>query len=147
MSSLPRDLKPAPDLARPVVENMRVEPHLRAGAGAHGLRRRLMGWAFGWAWFDRLTLFMLERIFFPTSRMWAAARVAKGSPEAFFDAVPMPRRFEDKPHLTVALARFEEAYAQSNALELAWEKTFFGADDTTLTQRAALERSLGLKNN
>ena len=139
MSSLPRDLKPAPDALRPAVENMRVESYLRAGAGAHGWRRWIMGWAFGWAWFDRLTLFMLERIFFPTSRMWAAALVAKGSPEAFFDAVPMPRRFEDKPHLTVTLARFEEANARSHALESAWEKSFFGAEDSTLTQRAALE--------
>ena len=139
MSSLPRDLTPAPMPPRPVVENMRVEPHLRAGAGAHGWRRWAMGWAFGWAWFDRLTLFTLERIFFPASRMWAAARVSKGSPDAFFDAVPMPRRFEDKRHLTVALARFEEALARSNGLETAWEKAFFGAEDTTIEQRAALE--------
>ncbi|MEQ1695594.1 MAG: hypothetical protein ABL901_07110 [Hyphomicrobiaceae bacterium] len=130
---------PAPLPSRPAVENMRVEPHVRAGAGAHGWRRHVMGWAFGWAWFDRLTLFMLERIFFPTSRMWAAARVSKGSPDAFFDFVPMPRRFEDKPHLTVALARFEEALARSTALEAAWEKAFFGSHDTTVTQRAALE--------
>ena len=98
-----------------------------------------MGWVFGWAWFDRLTLFMLERIFFPTSRMLAAARVSKGSPDIFFDAVPMPRRFEDKRHLTVALARFEEALARSSALEAAWETCFFGGGETTLTQRAALE--------
>lgn len=130
---------PAPSLPRPAAENMRVEPHLRAGAGAHGWRRQVLGWVLGWAWFDRLTMFMLARIFFPASRMWAAARVSKGSPDMFFDAVPMPRRFEDKPHLTVALARFEEALARSHALEAAWDKAFFDGEDLTVTQRAALE--------
>ena len=40
-------------------------------------------------WFDRFASWLLARYFFPLSRLWAAARAAEGSPERFYEAVPL----------------------------------------------------------
>ena len=120
-------------------EDVRPASHFRAGAGVHGWQRWVMGWLLGWAWFDHVTLFMLRRIFFPTSRMWAAARAASGSPRAFLEGVPLPQRLEDTPHLTRALTRFEEALARVEALDVTWETAFFGPEEVSVVRRAAIE--------
>lgn len=135
MSAFPRDVPPKAQ----ALEDVRPEPQYRAGAGVHGWQRWAMGLLLGWAWFDHVTLFMLRRVFFPTSRMWAAARAAAGSPQAFCSNVPMAHRLEDTQHLTRALTRFEEALARSEALEAAWETAFFGPDEVSVTRRAAIE--------
>jgi len=139
MSILPRDVKPEPMPPRPLSEDVRPAAHFRSSAGVHGWQRWAMGWLLAWAWFDHVTLFMLRRIFFPTSRMWAAARAAGGSVSAFQDGVPMARRFEDTRHLSRALVRFEEGLARTRALEAAWEAAFFGPDEVGVVQRAAIE--------
>lgn len=120
-------------------DGLRPEPYLRTGAGAHGLRRRIFGLLLGWPWFDRVTTFTLRRLFFPLSRLFAAAQVANGRPRAFCSAVPMPARYTDTPHQQRALARLEELRARIRALEAAWERAFFGPDDVSVVERAAIE--------
>ena len=135
MNLLPRDMTGRDAGAL----DLHPAPHLRTGAGAHGWRRQMMGMALGWPYVDTATLFILRRVFFKVSRMWAAAHVAGGSPEAFCAAVPMEARLADKRHLTAALARFEEARARATAVEAAWEVAFFGEAATFAAQLAALE--------
>lgn len=118
---------------------MRPEPFLRTGSGAHGLRRRILGLLLGWAWFDRVSTFSLRRLFFPLSRLFAAAQSADGQPRAFCEAVPMTAKYTDAPHQLRALARFEELRARAGGLDLAWERAFFGPDDVPVAERAAIE--------
>jgi pimeloyl-ACP methyl ester carboxylesterase len=150
MNTQPRDVTvqppspPAPGEtaagpAAPERDDLRPQPYLRTGTGAHGLRRRLMGWLFGWSWFDRVTAFLLRRVFFPTSRLLAAAQVADGEPQAFCAAVPMPARYDDAPHQMRTLARVEQARARVRALDTAWERAVFGAGDVSVVERAAIE--------
>lgn len=40
-------------------------------------------------WLDKLILLGLKHVFFPLSRMWAAARQAHGEVDAFYQAVPL----------------------------------------------------------
>ena len=116
MNELPRTLQPAPASVAAAPEPAPA-PHLRTGAGAHGWQRWLLGAVLGWPATDPVTLLVLRRVFFPLSRLWAAAHVADGQAEAFCAAVPMQQRLEDRPHLTRVLARFEEARAAVTALE------------------------------
>lgn len=125
--------------ARPVAEGLKPEAYFRTGAGIHGWQRRLMGMLLGWRWFDTATLFMLRRVFFPTTRMWAAAHVASGQPNAFCQAVPMSARFEDAPKLAAKLARFDEACVRAKAMDAAWEAAFFGKADVPMNQRIPIE--------
>lgn len=126
------DITTADDAVRP-------ESYLRTGSGAHGLRRRMMGLAFAWSWFDPLMTFALRRIFFPISRLKAAAEVAGGRPLAFCNAVPMRPRYTDTPHQLRTLARLEQVRARACAVDAAWERAFFGADEVTLAERTAIE--------
>jgi pimeloyl-ACP methyl ester carboxylesterase len=127
MDTLPPELTARSDAG--ASEMISPAAHLRTGAGAHGTARTVMGATLGWPWFDGVTETMLRYAFFKSSRLWAAAHVAGGSPQAFCDAVPMPRRMEDTGHLTGALARFEEARAAKQAIDAAWECAFFGASE------------------
>lgn len=120
-------------------EVVQPEPYLRTGAGAHGLRRRVMGWLLAWPWFDAIITFTLRRVFFPLSRLLAAAQVAGGRPLAFTSAVPLPRRYTDAPHQLRTLARLEEARARARAVDAAWDRAFFGEADVPLAERAAIE--------
>lgn len=120
-------------------EAVRPERYLRTGAGAHGLRRRMLGFALAWPWFDHVTQFFLRRAFFPLSRLLAAANVAGGQPQAFASAVPMQQRYTDTPHQLRTLARLEEIRARARAMDAAWERAFFGADDVPMAERAAIE--------
>lgn len=120
-------------------DTLRPQPYLRTGAGAHGLRRRMLGLAFAWPWFDFVTTHFLRRVFFPLSRLLAAAQVAGGQPLAFTTAVPMPSRYTDAPRQMRKLARLEEFRARARAADVAWERAFFGADDVPAIERAAIE--------
>lgn len=90
-------------------------------------------------WFDRAGLFALKHWFFPASRLWAAARQAHGDPERFYAAVPMPGRLEKRTILARALLRFEESRAAVNAIESEWQRDFFGAIETPVEYRTAVE--------
>ncbi len=90
-------------------------------------------------WLDRLTLFGLKRGFFPLSRLWAAAGVADGSTDAFWEASGMPRRHEHRDRLAGILARFDEANVTALATDAAWNRIFFGRDETSIAARVAIE--------
>ena len=68
---------------------------------------------------------------FPTSRLWAAARAAHGSIEAFFDQVPSQTLPKIERRIDEVLNRFERAREQVIASEAEWEGAFFGNDDGT----------------
>ena len=52
-------------------------PYTWSGRGGTW-RRSLASLAFAWPWFDGASEWALRRFFFPTSRLWAAARTADG---------------------------------------------------------------------
>lgn len=81
------------------------------------------------AWFDRLAYFLLTRWFFPLSRLWAAAREADGSPDRFFEAIPIDPAPRLNGKVTRALERFEAARRAVAAVESDWEAAFFGPGD------------------
>lgn len=91
------------------------------------------------AWFDRLAFFLLTRWFFPLSRLWAAAGQAEGSPEKFFEAVPIAPAPHLNGRLTRALGRFEAARAAVDAAERAWQAAFFGPDEPSPSELVAIE--------
>ncbi|NOT71499.1 MAG: hypothetical protein HOP09_09525 [Hyphomicrobium sp.] len=101
--------------------------------------RAVAGTALSNPFFDGAALFALRHWFFPVSRLWAAAREAHGDPQRFYDAVPMPPRFEDRGRLTKALAAFEQARAAANAIEAEWDRVFFGPKDVNESERQAVE--------
>lgn len=103
------------------------------------LVRQSAGLLLAWPWFDNAGLFALKRWFFPVSRLWAAARAANGDTDAFYEAVPMPRRLDQQDQLRQALARFEEARAAVNAIETEWQRVFFDPGDEREHYRVAVE--------
>jgi len=121
--------------------------HLETAADGGGMdasasdrfMRRFAGLALANPMFDRFGIWALRRLYFPVSRLWAAARIARGDPAAFYDAVPMQGRLEDVGRLRAALARFEEARAAVNALEAEWARVFFGPEETAPAYRLAVE--------
>ena len=110
-----------------------------AERGAGAVFRTPLGALFALPWFDRLTIWMLRRWFFPVSRLWAAARAAEGNPEKFYDAVPIVAWPRDQKRLKKALAKFEAARASVNALEAEWDRAFFGPDDVKPDYLVAVE--------
>jgi len=112
---------------------------LKTRASAGWRKRAIMSHAFGWAWFDPLSSWMLRKIFLPSSRLWAAAHLADGSAERFYDAVPMPRRIGGSRRLEAALAHFDKARVAAQAIEAEWERVFFGPEDSSPAHRSAVE--------
>ena len=112
---------------------------LRAEDATEKHLRGLAGLFLAQPWFDDFSFWMLRRWFFPTSRLWAAARMAHGSPERFYEAVPMKRPPGDERRLLSALGKFEVARATINALEAEWRKVFFGPDERGADYRVAVE--------
>jgi hypothetical protein len=105
-------------------------------------RRRLSGLTghlLARPWFDTVTLQSLKHVFFPLSRLWAAATVAEGSVDAFWDASEAPRRHEKRDKLRKILPRFDEANVTATATDAAWSRVFFGAPETSVSTRVALE--------
>lgn len=112
---------------------------LPAERGAARLLRSPLGLLFARPWFDRCALWLLRRWFFPLSRLWAAARLAEGSPDRFYEAVPLAPREREREKLMRALVRFESSRAAVNALEAEWARIFFGPDDHPADYRVAVE--------
>jgi pimeloyl-ACP methyl ester carboxylesterase len=90
-------------------------------------------------WFDRFTIRFFGRWFFPASRLWAAARAAQGSVDAFYREAPI----EPIPSLDERVARllrgFEETRSGMAALEAQWEEAFFGSGERPTEDRKLLE--------
>jgi hypothetical protein len=103
------------------------------------LVRAVAGTVLARPWFDGAGLYVLRSWYFPASRLWAAAHLADGDPDAFFDAVPMPRRSDYRATVSAILARFDVARAGSVALDTEWERVFFGSDARSSAQCIAVE--------
>lgn len=101
--------------------------------------RAVAGHVLAYPWFDAAALYALRHWFFPTSRLWAAARAANGDPARFYEAVPMQGRFEQRDRLLAALQAFEQARASVNAIEAEWDRVFFGPEDVGPFRRQAVE--------
>ncbi len=113
-------------------------PYAWSGRGG-GWRRSLFSGVFSWPWFDGAGEWALRRFFFPASRLWAAARVADGSAERFYEAAGMARHPNDERKLAIALARFQKARARAAALEAEWQRVFFGWEESSVAYRGAVE--------
>ena len=109
----------------PALDVMRRRSLLR-GSTAGRWQRNLSGYAFGWPWFDGLSSWALRRFFFPASRLWAAAQVANGSPERFYQAAGIARAGDDGQQLARTLTRIETLRARAAAMEAEWQRVFFG---------------------
>ncbi|MGI9203148.1 MAG: alpha/beta hydrolase [Woeseiaceae bacterium] len=90
-------------------------------------------------WFDRFTIRFFERWFFPSSRLWAAARAANGSAEAFFEQVPIAPMPQLTSRIGALLERFEDTRSQVRTAEAQWEEVFFGERDASSAICAATE--------
>lgn len=91
-------------------------------------------------WFDRFTLRFFERWFFPSSRLWAAARAANGSTDAFFEHVPLAPTPEIAGRVTELLQCFEETRSRARLAETEWQEVFFGERSAGPAERAATEK-------
>ena len=98
-----------------------------------------MGALIARPWFDRFSLFLLSRWFFPLSRLWAAARAADGSIARFYEEVPMAPVPGADQRLRETLDRFESLREAVNALESRWQEVFFGPEELPVHHRVAVE--------
>lgn len=128
-----------PDEAHAVSPESAIRRFLKTRPGAGWRKRALLGHALGWPWFDPFSSWMLRQVFLPTSRLWAAAHLADGSVERFYDAVPMPRIIGSTTRLEAALASFDKAYAATSAIDKEWHRVFFGPEESSFAYRSALE--------
>jgi pimeloyl-ACP methyl ester carboxylesterase len=103
------------------------------------IQRFVAGTILARPWFDHATLFGLKHMFFPGSRVWAAAAEAGDDYAAFCAAVPMPVRHEKREKITGSLIKLAEARATALAVEGAWEQAFFGPDTREVTELRAIE--------
>src|SRR5262249_61187399 len=90
-------------------------------------------------WFDGFGAWVFRRLYFPASRLWAAAQLAEGDPERFWQLVPMPPRPQRRRRLAATLAAFDRARARALALDTEWQRVFFGSEETSPNYRRAVE--------
>lgn len=112
---------------------------LAADDATHRRLQGLAGVALARPWLDHLTLAGLKHVFFPLSRLWAAATVADGDVEAFWQASHAPRRHEQRARVAAILSAFDRSLVQSTATDAAWSKVYFGPTETSIATRVALE--------
>lgn len=94
-------------------------PFLAGPSGAYILR----------PWFDRVTIRWVTRVFFPVSRVWAAARYADGSHDVFLAQLPLhrpPGAILDR--LLEAVQRAEQRY---KAATQDWHRLYFEIQSPT----------------
>lgn len=114
-------------------------PRLRSEDAAARRIRGAMGLLLAYPWFDRLSLWMLVKYFFPLSRLWAAATLSNGIPERFLAQVPLPVRGIDLDRVQSVLFQVEAARATAAAVDAAWEEAFFGGGDIHAEELVAIE--------
>src|SRR5688572_5540726 len=113
---------------------------LRANRERGRRLRSAVGRVFGSPLLDPLASLALRRLFFPLSRLWAAADEARGSPDAFIEAAAMPLRANSRDRLIGALERFEQSRAEANAVDAAWERMYFPGQGSVEEMPSAFER-------
>lgn len=92
-------------------------------------------------WLDWLILQSLKRLFFPFSRLWAAARAANGEVDRFAAAAPLTREIRYRGKLRRALRIFERERANINSVEFFWRENFFGPDEVPEKHLISLEEA------
>ena len=90
-------------------------------------------------WFDRFTIRFFERWFFPSSRLWAAARAANGSVDRFYEQIPSKPIPRVAGRITSLLEHFESQRSQVVVAESRWEEAFFGDADFPPADRIKCE--------
>ncbi len=125
----------------PALSTEAGDPHLvHAASLAETARRFVVGSLLARPWFDHATLFGLKHVFFPASRVWAAAATDTDAEyDRFCAAVPIPVRHEQRERVTRALVRMAATRTTALAVEAAWEKAFFGPEAHTATQLRVME--------
>jgi hypothetical protein len=108
--------------------------------------RSAVGRVFGSPLLDPLASLALRRLFFPLSRLWAAADAAGGSAEVFAAAAGIPLRANSRDRLLLALESFEQSKAEAAAVDAAWQRMYFPdpgkqGDMPSAAERVALERA------
>jgi len=78
-------------------------------------------------WIDAPALWGIGSIYMPLSRLWAAASVAKGDPEAFLTEIPLERAGRAvRAGLSATLRRHDHRRERMAAAVADWEAGFFG---------------------
>lgn len=81
-------------------------------------------------WFDRFIAYLLERWFFPLSRLWAAARAAGGDVDEFVKHVPLNQpSASQRKKIRHALDYFERCRLKAFSTEQLWHDYYFGEAD------------------
>lgn len=93
-------------------------------------------------WLDKLILLGLKHVFFPLSRMWAAARQAHGEVDAFYQAVPLDDVPVNQSKTSKALSAFELSRIQIANTEKEWRAAFFADREPHLTHTVAQLKNL-----
>jgi len=107
--------------------------------------RGTIGFLLARPWFDPVATMALRRYFFPLSRLWAAAGVAGGDPERFFEAIPMSALFGSRDRVLRALTRYEQARATAHGVETEWQRVFFGEDSTASKDDIPIESRVAVE--
>lgn len=103
------------------------------------LMRTPLGGLMARRWFDTATLAFLRRVYFPLSRLWAAAEAAGNDPDAFAAAVPMDPREFDRDRVARTLAHLTELRATAALADHDWHETFFAPRPLPADRRVAAE--------
>lgn len=131
---------PQDDGARAAAKDADLAQRLAAACGGQSrLRRQFVGTVLARPWFDSATLFALKHMFFPASRLMAAADEARGDVALFKQAVPLKDTAIPYARLQRLLARLEQVRAASSAVDAHWEAVFFGGRSAGAAERVALE--------
>ncbi|MGB0960181.1 MAG: hypothetical protein ACPGVK_08015 [Halocynthiibacter sp.] len=80
-------------------------------------------------WMERPALWLLEHWFFPVSRLWAAAGVARGEMDAYFDELLIKLGGEKEAKLKDLFSEYETRRLQVDTTEESWDKAFFQDTD------------------
>ncbi len=91
-------------------------------------------------WFDRLSLKLLDRWYFPVSRMWAAARIADGSVEKFLSEIDFAASPSVEKKLGRILKQFETRRTLARQANDRWEAAFFGGTENSPEQLLDIEQ-------
>jgi predicted alpha/beta hydrolase family esterase len=89
-------------------------------------------------WYDSVATPAVARVYFPLSRAWAAAKVAKGDPGVFRDA--LGDGAERRAVGRALLNGFDIAHGRYEAAVAAWNEGFFGAEAASGPVLATLEK-------
>ena len=134
-AQIPADTDPCGALSLPPT----ATTHLPSLRQREGLGRILAGTLLARPWFDHATHQLLRHIFFPASRLFAAAGISHGDVDRFVAAVPIRPDLARKPSLARALAVTDKALAAARAIDVEWDRVMFGHEDAELNDRVAVE--------